>query len=268
MQSDKKKKIKTYKYHRFLDEAGDTTFFAKGKLPIQLGSNGVSKYFIVGMLQVNEPINELRTKIITLQTKIEQSNFYNKVPSVKKLIDKGGFYFHAKNDVPELRKELFDFINIVNCSIGIIVAEKDVSRFTLKHNKKEAEFYAELLSQLIKDKLQNHKRLVLNIAEREGSTAYNNLNTALEKATAIYKHQHPNATDNCNVTFNVQPFSKEPILSITDYLCWAVQRFFEKDEIRFYEYLQEKINLVVDLYGNKFYTSQKPLTPKNEISPQ
>ncbi|HEY0261775.1 MAG TPA: DUF3800 domain-containing protein [Chitinophagales bacterium] len=258
-----------HKYHRFLDEAGDTTFFGRNKLPLVLGSNGVSKYFILGMLQVNEPIDGLRAKIRTLQTKVEGTKFYNQVPSVKKLISKGGFYFHAKNDIPELRKEFFDFILTLDCSIEIIVAEKDVERFVSKHNRKDAEFYAELLAQLLKDKLDSHKRLALNIAGREGSTGYNNLQVALEKATAIYKHHNPSSSTEtmCNITFNVQPFSKEPILSVTDYLCWAVQRYFEKDEARFYDYLQSKIERIVDLYGGVIYTAQNPLPPKNEISP-
>jgi len=252
----------TYKYHRFLDEAGDTTFFTKEKLPIPLGSSGVSKYFIVGMLQVNEPINELRNKIHTQQNEIVQSSLFKSVPSVKKLIDKDGFYFHAKNDIPELRMKFFDFIKTIDCNIEIIVAEKDVNRFTSKHNRKEAEFYAELLAHLIKNKLQSYKRLALNIAEREGATSYKNLNAALEKATAIHKHQSPHTTDICKVTFNVQPFIKEPILSITDYLCWAVQRYFERDEIRFYEYLQAKIHTVTDLYNGMVYTKENMPTPK------
>ncbi len=44
-----KKRPKEF-YHRFLDEAGDTTFFGKGKIPI-VGSAGVSKAFILGMVK-------------------------------------------------------------------------------------------------------------------------------------------------------------------------------------------------------------------------
>ncbi len=51
-----------HKYHRFLDEAGDTTFYGKGKISI-IGSEGVSKYFLLGMLTVDEAIEKLERKL-------------------------------------------------------------------------------------------------------------------------------------------------------------------------------------------------------------
>ena len=42
----------THTYHRFLDEAGDTTFYGKGNTPI-LGKEGVSQYFILGQTHQN-----------------------------------------------------------------------------------------------------------------------------------------------------------------------------------------------------------------------
>jgi len=78
------------------------------------------------------------------------------------------------------------------------------------------------------------------------------------------------------VLFEVQSPSKEPLLNLSDYLCWAVQRVFEKGEIRFYNLVQEKISLVVDLYDTEnyknwrnYYDNKKnPLTAIKKISPQ
>ena len=53
------------KYHHFLDEAGDTTFFGKGRLPM-LGKDGVSQYFSLGLCWFNEPLQPIRKKIIAL----------------------------------------------------------------------------------------------------------------------------------------------------------------------------------------------------------
>lgn len=38
-------KLPVLKYHRFFDEAGDTTFYGKGKIPL-VGTDGVSSYFL------------------------------------------------------------------------------------------------------------------------------------------------------------------------------------------------------------------------------
>ena len=62
-------KNKLMDYHRFLDEAGDTTFYGKGKKNI-IGTNGVSNVFILGMIKVKDPLDEVREKINTLQEKI------------------------------------------------------------------------------------------------------------------------------------------------------------------------------------------------------
>ena len=50
-----KKPEPLHKYHRFLDEAGDTAFYGKGKVPI-IGQQGVSKCFVRGMLKIKEPL--------------------------------------------------------------------------------------------------------------------------------------------------------------------------------------------------------------------
>jgi len=46
-------KDKLMDYHRFLDKAGDTTFYGKGKKNI-IGEDGVSKVFILGMIKVKD----------------------------------------------------------------------------------------------------------------------------------------------------------------------------------------------------------------------
>lgn len=51
--------------HRYLDEAGDTTFFGKGKVDI-LGQNGVSKSFILGLVKLKEPLVGVRNTIIDI----------------------------------------------------------------------------------------------------------------------------------------------------------------------------------------------------------
>lgn len=67
-------KQQLYEYHRFLDEAGDSTFFGKGKTPI-VGTEGVSKCFILGMLKIKEDIAEVRKKVVTLQNEIMEDRY-------------------------------------------------------------------------------------------------------------------------------------------------------------------------------------------------
>lgn len=259
--------------HRFLDEAGDTTFHGKGKKLI-VGNEGVSKSFIIGMVKFRQPLPELRKAILEMQKEVERDSYYKGVPSILKKAEKGGYFFHAKDDLPEVRRTFFDFIKKVDCSFEAIVARKIPDIFIKKHNSKEAEFYADILSHLLKNKLELGDRLVLNIAKRGNTTRHTTLLLALDKATRRFKIKHPEKNIETKVFFNIQSQIQEPLLTIADYFCWAIQRVFERGEVRFYEYLIDKISLVIDLYdrdkwegSRNYYTKKNPLTAQNKISP-
>ena len=265
--------METFESHRFLDEAGDTTFYGKGKIPI-LGTEGVSNSFIIGMVKFNEPLKNIREKIIELQKSVETDKYYKAIPSIEKKKAKNGFYFHDKDDIPEVRKQFFEFINTIDCSFQAVVGRKSVQLFERKHNGKSNEFYADLLSHLIKDNLTKYEKLVLKIAKRESSTANKNLDLALKKATNRFSEKYPKKEIKTNVLFDVQNQYSEPLLNISDYFCWAIQRVFERREIRYYEFLKEKISIVIDLYDSSkyknsknYYTLKNPLTELNKISP-
>lgn len=118
-------------------------------------------------------------------------------------------------------------------------------------------------------------QLVLNIAERGKTTKNETLNLALNKAEDRFHNKKPeNDGILTKINFNVQNQQREPLLNIADYFCWAVQRVFERGEVRYYDYMSDKISLIVDIYdterykGNKhYYTAKHPLTTENKLSP-
>ena len=239
---------KTNHYHRFLDEAGDTTFYAKGRVPM-LSNEGVSKTFILGMFSLNESLKDVREKVVSLQNEIANDRYFKGIPSIEKKKSKHGYYLHAKDDIPEVRKMAFELIKSLDCNFECVVARKMYEIYERKHNGKEAEFYADLISHLLKNKFQHYDRLVLNIAERSQCTTHQNLNKGLNKALERAVKLTPNENHKqCKVDFNVQQPTSEPLLNLTDYCCWAVQRVFERGETRYYDFLEDKISLVLDLY--------------------
>lgn len=268
-----KKTNKTHSYHRFIDEAGDMTFFLKGKAPAPLGDNGISKVFILGMAHVKQDLDETRVMLQQFCEDIEADPFFNEIPSVKKRINQGGFYLHAKDDPAELRYKFIMFLlENVSFSVQMVVGRKKLTRFVNKHHSQEREFYADLLSHLLKDK-GNYEKLVINIAERGSSTANNNLEEALLQAHD--RHKKRRGTDyKADIKFNVQRYSSDPILAITDYALWTVQRIYEKGETRFYDVLKEKLPTIIDLYDSEKYSNYKnyygprnQLTKDNKIGP-
>ena len=267
--SDSSSKVQSS--HRFLDEAGDTTFYGKGKV-MAIGQPGVSLAFSLGMVKFNSDLNAVRKTVVELQQSVETDDYLKAIPSVQKKTAKGGFYFHATDDPPEVRERMFKFIKTLDCSLEMVVGRKLPSLFLRKHNGRESEFYADLLSHLVKTKLKQDQKLVLNVAERGPSTKNANLELALQKAADRFGKKWDVSEIRSTVVFNVQNPRTEPLLNIADYLCWSVQRVFERGEMRHYEFVREKISLVVDLYdsanyagGKNYYTRSHPLTAANKL---
>jgi hypothetical protein len=127
---------------------------------------------------------------------------------------------------------------------------------------------------LIKGRLKGAGTLVLNVAQRGSSTREKVLLAALELATKRASKKWDPESLKMRAVFNIQNPRTEPLLTISDYLCWAVQRVFEKGEIRYYDYLLEKIRLVIDLYDldkyedwRNYYDKKNPLKAENKIGP-
>jgi hypothetical protein len=259
------------KTHRFLDEAGDTTFFGKGHVPI-LGQEGVSLCFGLGMVKFAAPVVEVRAQVENLSRAVETDEYVNRIPSVAKRVQSGGFFFHAKDDAPEVRERLFKWIRETDCSLEMVVGRKIPALFTRKHNTKDSEFYADLLSHLLKTKLKLGQRLVINLAERGRTTRNHVLELAMTKARERFAKRQDASAISSEVVFNVQNPRTEPLLCVPEYLAWTVQRVFERGDTRHYDFVREQISLVVDLYdadkyegSRNYYTPKRPLTAENKL---
>jgi hypothetical protein len=124
----------------------------------------------------------------------------------------------------------------------------------------------------LKNKFKKYDHLVLNIAKRGQSTTQANLELGKQWAYQRWSKKY-GQNHTCDVQFNVQQPTNEPLLNLADYFCWSIQRVFEKGETRFYELIQDKISLILDLYPpngygpelDNYHRRGNPLTAKNRI---
>lgn len=259
--------------HRFLDETGDTTFYGKGRKLI-VGQEGVSLSFGLGLVRIDRPLAEVRREIAALNKQIEDDPLVNTLPSVRKRIESGGFFFHACMDTDDVRAVMLRYLRALPCSAEVVMARKIPALFEKQHHSRDEEFYGDLLSHLIKRRMKLGGTLVLNVAARGSSTRDKVLSEALRLATERASKRWGGENLTTRVVFNVQSPRTEPLLIVADYLCWAVQRVFERGDVRHYNYLAEKIRLVVDLYDREkyegsrnYYDKRNPLTAKNKLGP-
>lgn len=226
------------------------------------------------MLKFKQPLDDVRAMVTELQKEIVNDPYYKDVPSIEKKKNKTGYYLHATDDLPEVREKIFKMIKDLDISFEAVVGRKIYNIFINKHNSNESEFYADMLSHLLKNKMELGGKLVLNISQRGKSTKNKNLEKAAETARKRFSKVKPDKVVQTDFVFNVQNPTSEPLLNVADYMCWAVQRVFERGETRYYNFVEEKISLIIDLYdsekyeGSKnYYNHSNKLTTKNKLSP-
>src|ERR1700675_4162201 len=91
--------------HFFVDEAGDLTLFdRRGRIIV--GHEGVSKTFMVGVAYLPDPEGAKRT-LDALRADLLADPYFKDVPSSQPASRKTAICFHAKDDLPEVRREVF-----------------------------------------------------------------------------------------------------------------------------------------------------------------
>src|SRR5688572_18735167 len=91
--------------HYFVDEAGDPVLFS-AKKKIIVGSSGCSAYFILGKAEIDQP-DEISNALQELRLQLLADPYFKNVPSMQVEQRKTALGFHAKDDLPEVRREVF-----------------------------------------------------------------------------------------------------------------------------------------------------------------
>lgn len=259
------KKTEDIKMYYFFDEAGDTTIL--GRKGVNLVNEGkVSKVFIVGYLGIRDP-KAFRKSLLQLQSEIINDEYLKDIPSVSKCTS---IQFHAYMDCAEVREKVFKFLKYQNFDFQCIVARKNLELFRKKFDLKEAKIYKYLVSKLLENRLHLYSEIDCYFSSMGSVVRQDNMQEAINDAIAAFKEKWEKENTN-NIRVIVQKSSEEPMLWAVDYVLWTIQRAYEKCEFRYYNYLKDKISLVMDIfdkdkYPNNYYT-QKNLLEAKKIDP-
>jgi hypothetical protein len=259
------------KCHYFVDEAGDPTLFNRRK-KIVVGIEGCSTFFMLGLLDVAEPevlgkeLNDLRQKLLA-------DPYFKRVPSMQPERRKTALEFHAKDDIPEVRREVFSLLTRHELHFFAVVRDKRrIVRLVRKHNLEQPlyryhpnQLYDRSVSRLFRDRLHKEDAYRIVFAKRGTSDRTAALRKALENAKQNFRRSWGlKATAPIEVVASVP--MNDPSLQATDYFLWALQRLYEKQDARYWEFLWPRVSLVYDIddvrnheYG-EYYTQRNPLT--------
>ena len=256
--------------HYFVDEAGDPVLFdSKGR--ILIGTEGCSRYFCVGLLDVPDPAG-LAAELEKLRAELLADPYFKAVPSMQPAARKTALYFHAKDDLPEVRREVFKLLQKHPVRFSAMVRDKrTVLDYVRTGNQRDPkyryqadELYDHTVRRLFKERLHQLEGYCIRFAIRGNSHRTTAFREALDKARDRFA-QERGVTVAGQLDVKAAYPTGEVALQAVDYFLWALQRVLEKREDRFLELLWPQCSLIVDVddtrekeYGT-YYTKQKPL---------
>jgi hypothetical protein len=256
-------------HHYFVDEAGDLTLFDKRGRRI-IGNAGVSKYFMVGVALIPNP-SFVSTELEKLRSSILSDPYFKNVPSLQVSRKKTAVCFHAKDDLPEIRREVFKLFPSFKTKILVAIRRKksvaDIAELTfslLRQKLNTNQIYDDLVKRLFKNLLHKADTNEITFARRGKSVREEALRQAIKKAQLNFQQKWNIESSQPINIFPCYP-SESAGLQVVDYYLWALQRLFERGEERFFLAIENDYRLIMDLddtrkkeYG-EWYSDSNPL---------
>ena len=234
-----------------------------------MGTEGVSRFFMVGLVQIEDP-GALRTDLRSLRREILADPYLAGIPSMLIERRKTAICFHAKDDCPEVRREVFRVIESHDLKIVAAIRRKHELATRVRQQKplgirwRADEVYDDLVKRIFRDVLHKADENAIVVARRGKSDRINALTEAIVRAQRNFSRKHGLPSDK-PTHIQVDVPSNQDGLQATDYCLWALQRLYERREGRYFNYLASKFRLVMDLddkrnkaYG-EYYSDSNPL---------
>jgi hypothetical protein len=237
--------------HYYVDEAGDPVLFnAKGKVIV--GETGCSRFFLVGKVEVSEP-DRLANALNQLRQRLLADPYFAGVPSMQPRQGKTASHFHAKDDMAEVRREVFRLLLEHEVRFYAVVRDKQVIvEKVLAYNLERPKYryhpnqlYDRCLPLLFENRLHQHDAYRIVFARRGSADRTEALERGLLEAKKKFRQKW-----GIESAAPIEVVASDPAqiacLQAADYFLWAVQRCFERGEHRFLDLLWDKVGLIID----------------------
>ncbi len=254
----------------YVDEAGDGTLFSR-RGRVVVGTEGCSRYFILGFADIVDP-DRLYGELEDLRQRLSIDPYFRGVPSIQPGQGKTARAFHAKDDLPEVRREVMAVILRHEMRFFAEVRDKlRVVQYVLERGESDPtyhyhpnELYDYLVRRLFKDHLHKADACDVCFAKRGSADRTAALNKALVMAQQRFAEKQ-GITPRAAITIWSSNPAQTTALQATDYLLWALQRAYERGEDRYVGYLWSKFSLVHDIDDTRehaygvYYSQKHPL---------
>jgi hypothetical protein len=225
--------------HFFVDEAGDSALFDKRGRVI-VGTKGVSQFFMLGVVHLPDPAR-VRRELDALRANLLCDPYFAGVPSMDPSQRKTALFFHAKDDVPEVRREVLRTLSGFNAKVRVAIKRKSAlvaeaaELFKRGHKLPATVVYDQLVQWLFRGLLNPDRHSLIAFAKRGKSDRLTALSRAIEHSSQSVMNIYAD-----------QPLQSAG-LQAADYYLWVVQRLFERREDRFFNLLAKDFDVIMEL---------------------
>ncbi|MCY2930579.1 MAG: DUF3800 domain-containing protein [Planctomycetota bacterium] len=245
--------------HYFVDEAGDPTLFdAKGRIIV--GNEGCSKYFLLGKLDVEDP-GALTQGLEELRKALLADPYFKGIPSMQPAAKKTAVMFHAKDDVPEVRREVFKLL--LGQKVRFYAAARDKREAAVHESRlrekepayryRPNDMYDALVNRLFRRRWYRADAFRICFSKRGKSDRTVALSEAIQWAIESFERDF-GMTNQAEVEITSSTPHGIGGLQAVDYFLWALQRFYEHEhtekretECRYAEMIQDLVGEIDDL---------------------
>jgi len=239
--------------HYFVDEAGDPTLFAKGGKAV-VATEGCSRFFIEGKLECRD-VDELAADLNALRAEVLSDPYFKGVPSLDPARQRTALQFHAKDDPAEIRFLVFRllathelrFVAVVRDKLKLLDYATQRRRIdpAYRYNPNGHELYDELTRRLFSrlHGFGEHRVVFAQRGQKPRTKAFmeaiEHEDKSMENAIGL---KRPAPTE------VICGFPKDHAgLQAVDYYLWALQRFYERGEMRFLDFVWPQTLEIIDL---------------------
>ena len=216
--------------------------------------------------------DRLQSALDDLRTDLLADPYFKRVPSMQANQRKTALAFHAKDDIAEVRREVFRVL--LQADLRFYAAVRDKSAllaYVKQRNEREADYRYkgdELYDTLVEELFRRYHPFAddLNIcfAKRGNKARTHAFRSAIERAEARFELDFGTRRSE-----RVHIVASTPVentgLQAVDYCLWALQRRYERGEDRYLELIWDKVVEIDDLDriegGRKgvIYNKKRPL---------
>jgi len=199
--------------------------------------------------------------------------YFKNVPSMQLDRQKTALAFHATDDLPEVRREVFKLLSQHDVRFYALVRDKcEIVRKVLEFNKRNPHYryhpnqlYDRCVARLFKDRLHLHDGYTIRFAKRGSSDRTEALQNAIEAARRNFRISHGIVN---TVPIEIVPSDprEDVCLQAVDYFLWSLQRFYERDEERYLHLMWNKVGCIHDVDDTRNAAYGTYYTQSNQLS--